>query len=41
MRVSGSVVSLEEACELREKAASQGRRVVFAISRKPGSTGIS
>jgi rfaE bifunctional protein nucleotidyltransferase chain/domain len=27
--MSGSVVSLEEACELRKKAASQGRKVVF------------
>ena len=29
MRVSSSVVSLEEACELRKNAASQGRKVVF------------
>lgn len=29
MRVGGLVVSLEEACQLREEAASQGRKVVF------------
>jgi D-beta-D-heptose 7-phosphate kinase/D-beta-D-heptose 1-phosphate adenosyltransferase len=27
--MSGSVVSLDEACELRKKAASQGKKVVF------------
>jgi len=29
MKVSGLVVSLEEACELRKEAASRGRKVVF------------